>query len=89
MAGKKGTNTPKDVGAAKGMAGPGSDNSAADGNMKDKQMKGGKKEPIKAGPSATPSDNSLSGRGCSSSEAAAAYKKAGLKVPTSQSGGWS
>jgi hypothetical protein len=85
---KMGLGKAKDVGAAKGTASPGSDNSAMDASLKDKQMPGGKRAPVKASESASPSSSGNAGRGMSSPEADAAYKKAGLKVPTSQKDGW-
>jgi hypothetical protein len=84
----KGKDKPKDVGAAKGMASPGDAELSADNNMKDKQFKGPKGEKTKAGESGSPGTNSLAGRGCTSDEAAEAFKKAGLKVPTSQKDGY-
>ncbi len=88
MADKMSEKKPKDVGAAKGSASPGSDNSAMDNSMKDKQMPGGASKKVVPNESASSGKNSMADRGGTSDEAMAAFKKCGLKAPTSQKDGY-
>jgi hypothetical protein len=74
----------KDVGAAKGEASPGSDNSAMDKSMKDMQQKGPKGSKPVINESASPGDNSMAQRGMTSDEAEKHWKGTGYKVPMSQ-----